>query len=124
MILTKGGATRKIAEEILTDLESANMEDSLLTAQTLIALVFNSKRAADQEWLRKKWNLMRKELRDNWFLQEITAEAREEGREEGREEERKLREEEQKLREEERKQEIERLRQMLFSFVQARFANN
>lgn len=51
-------------------------------------------------------------LKDNWFIQEITQEATE-----------RVREEERKKLEEERKQELERLRQILLSFVQARFAD-
>ena len=142
MILTQDGATREVAEEIITTLEVSGRGNTLLTAYLLITLVFDKKSQEDQQWLQRRWNIMSDELRDTWVYQEILKEGREEGLreglEKGREEERKRlekereeehrrlekeREEERKRLEKERKQELERLRQMLLGFVQARFAS-
>jgi hypothetical protein len=77
---------------------------------------------------------MSNRLKDNWFIQEITQEAREEARKETEkrvreeerrklEEEQRKREEEQRKREEERRLELERWRQTVVGLVEARFNN-
>ena len=96
----------------MTDLEVAGKEDSLLTAYMLITLVFDKKSQEDQDWLKRRWNVLSDELRDTWVYQEILKEGREAGREEER---RKW--------EEERKQELERWRHTMLGVVQRRFAN-
>ena len=66
---------------------------------------------------------MSERLKDNWFYQEITEEAREEGIKKGREDARKeLEEEYKKLEEEERKRELEAWRQTMQSLVKRCFA--
>ena len=128
MILTKDGATREVAEEIMTALEPLGNDEVSIVAYTLIALTLKHK--GDHEWLRKRWKSVSDKLKDNWFIKEITEEAVQEAekriREEDRrklEEEQRKREEEQRKREEERRQELERMRQILLGFVQARFAD-
>lgn len=108
MILTRDGATREVAEEIMTDLGTGGKNESLLTAYMLISLVFSKNNADDLEWFRKRWKVMSDRLKDSWIYQEIL--------EQGREEERKAREEE-------RRQELERWRQTLLGVVHTRFAS-
>lgn len=129
MILTRDGATREVAEEIMTDLGATGKDEALLTAYVLIGLVFDKKTAEDRQWLKRRWRAMSERLKDNWFYQEITEEAREDGIKKGREEERKKQEEERKKqeeerrqREEERKQELDRWRQTMQNLVKRRFA--
>jgi hypothetical protein len=149
MILTKDGATREVAEEIMTALEPLGDDEVSIVAYTLIALTL--KRKDDHEWLRKRWKSVSDKLKDNWFIKEITQEAvqeaerrvREEDRrkleeeqrkreeeqrkreeeQRKREEEQRKREEEQRKREEERRQETERWRQTVVGLVEARFNN-
>ncbi len=105
MILTRDGATREVAEEIMTDLGATGKDEALLTAYVLIGLVFDKKTAEDRQWLKRRWRTMSERLKDNWFYQEITEEAREE------------------TREQDRKQELERWRQTMQRLVQKRFAS-
>ena len=151
MILTRDGATREVADEIMSELEPLGNEEVSIVAYTLIALTLKHK--GDHEWLRKRWKSVSEKLKDNWFIQEITYDAvqeaekrvREEERikleeelrkreeeerirleeeQRKREEEQRKREEEQRKREEEqRRQEIERWRQTVVGLVEARFNN-
>ncbi len=139
MILTKDGATREVAEEIMTALEPLGDDEVSIVAYTLIALTL--KRKGDHEWLRKRWKSVSDKLKDNWFIKEITEEAVQEAVQEAekrireedrrkleeeqrkREEEQRKREEEQRKREEERRQETERWRQTVVGLVEARFNN-
>lgn len=107
MILTRDGATREVAEEIMSGLDAVGKNESLITAYMLISLVFSKNNADDLEWFKKRWRIMSDRLKDSWIYQEIL--------EQGREEERKAREEE-------RRQELERWRQTLLGVVHARFA--
>jgi predicted transposase YdaD len=135
MILTRDGATREVAEEIMIGLEPLGDDEVGIVAYTLIALTLKHK--GDHEWLSKRWKSMSDKLKDNWFIQEITEDARKETEKRVREEERRKleeeqrkreeeqrkREEEQRKREEERRQEIERWRQTVVGLVEARFKN-
>jgi hypothetical protein len=122
MILTRDGATREVAEEIMTDLGATGKDEALLTAYVLIGLVFDKKTAEDRQWLRRRWHAMSERLKDNWFYKEITEEAREEERKKLEAERKRELEEERKKLEAERRQELDRWRQTMQRLVQERFA--
>jgi len=107
MILTKGGATREIADEIFTSLERAGKIDSSAAAYNLVSLAFGKDRVVDQEWLTWRFK-MHEILRETPFYQEMTREAREEGLEKG-------------LEKGMQKGRLQTLRDILFNFVQTRF---
>jgi hypothetical protein len=107
MILTKGGATREIADEIFTSLERAGKIDSSAAAYNLVSLAFGKDRVADQEWLTWRFK-MHEVLRETPFYQEMTREAREEGLEKG-------------LEKGMEKGRLQTLRDILLNFVQTRF---
>ena len=86
MILTRGGATREMAEEIFTGLEQADKRDSLAAAYTLTSLAFGKENRTEQDWLLRRVIDMDDVLRDTPVYQEMTRWAREEGLEEGRQE--------------------------------------
>ncbi|HEX6481080.1 MAG TPA: hypothetical protein VF043_19750 [Ktedonobacteraceae bacterium] len=83
MILTQGGATREVAEEIFTGLEQAEKRDSLAAAYTLVSLAFGKEKSIDQNWLLRRVSHMDDVLRDTPVYQEMTRWAREEGLREG-----------------------------------------
>lgn len=78
MILTKGGATHEVAEEIMKGLQVASKKESLPAAFVLASLAFKSE--ADREWLRKRFREMHDILRETPIYQEILREGREEER--------------------------------------------
>ncbi len=83
MILTQGGATREVAEEIFAGLEQAGKRDSLPAAYTLVSLAFGKEKSLDQSWLLRRVSDMDDVLRDTPVYQEMTRWAREEGLQEG-----------------------------------------
>jgi predicted transposase YdaD len=83
MILTRGGATREMAEEIFTSLEQTEKRDSLAAAYTLVSLAFGKEKSSDQNWLLRRVSDMDDVLRDTPVYQEMTRWAREEGLREG-----------------------------------------
>src|SRR5579885_446903 len=78
MILTMGGATREVADEIFNNLKEAGREETLPAAFTLVSLAFGKGNIADQQWLRERFR-MHNVLRETPIYQEMTKEAREEG---------------------------------------------
>jgi predicted transposase YdaD len=84
MVLTRGGATREMAEEIFTGLEQAEKRDTLAAAYTLVSLAFGKENRTEQDWLLRRVSDMDDVLRDTPVYQEMTRWAREEGLQEGR----------------------------------------
>ncbi|MBV9021919.1 MAG: hypothetical protein JOZ71_14550 [Ktedonobacteraceae bacterium] len=124
MLLTQGGATRQIDEEIMTDLERAGKNDAVGAFSLLASLVLTS--PIDLGWLRKRAHIMHEAWQDNWLVQELTKGAVEKAREEERralEEEHKAREAERKVLEQERQQRLQSLRDLLLAFVERRFSD-
>jgi hypothetical protein len=128
MLLTQGGATRQIAQEIMTDLEQAGKNDAVSAFSLLASLVLTS--PVDLDWLRKRAHIMHEAWQDNWLVQELTrgavAKAVEKAREEERralEEEHKAREAERKVLEQERQQRLQNLRDLLLALVEGRFSD-
>jgi predicted transposase YdaD len=95
-------------ECVLTSLEVAEKKNSLSAAYMLITHIFEAKGQDNQDWLKRRWDIMSDELRNTWLYQQILKEGREEER---------------KKWEAERQRELERWRQALISFVQAHFAD-
>lgn len=83
MILSRGGATREMAEEIFTGLEQAGKQDTLAAAYTLTSLAFGKENRTEQDWLLRRVSDMDDVLRDTPVYQEMTRWAREEGLREG-----------------------------------------
>lgn len=83
MILTRGGATRVMAEEIFAGLEQAEKQDSLAAAYTLASLAFGKEKRSEQNWLLRRLSNMDDVLRETPVYQEMTRWAREEGLQEG-----------------------------------------
>jgi predicted transposase YdaD len=86
MIMTRGGTSRAIAEEIFTGLEQAGKQESLAAAYTLASLAFGKQNSIEQHWLLRRLSNMHESLRDTPVYQEMTRWAREEGHEKGLEE--------------------------------------
>ncbi|HEX6480749.1 MAG TPA: hypothetical protein VF043_18065 [Ktedonobacteraceae bacterium] len=83
MILTRGGATREMAEEIFTGLDQAGKRDTLAAAYTLTSLAFGKENRTEQDWLLRRVSDMDDVLRETPVYQEMTRWAREEGLREG-----------------------------------------
>ena len=83
MILTRGGATREVAEEIFAGLEQAGKRDTLAAAYTLVSLAFGKENRTEQNWLLRRVSDMDDVLRETPVYQEMTRWAREEGLREG-----------------------------------------
>jgi predicted transposase YdaD len=86
MILTQGGASHEVAEEIFSGLEQAGKRDTLAAAYTLVSLAFGKENRTEQDWLLRRVSDMDDVLRDTPVYQEMTRWAREEGLQEGRQE--------------------------------------
>jgi predicted transposase YdaD len=78
------------------------------------SLIFNEE--SDQQWLRRRFGILRDILKESWAFQEIAQEAREEAREEARKETRK------EVLEEERKKKLREERETLLFFIQTHFS--
>jgi len=72
LILTKGGATREVVEEIISGLQVAEKKELLSITQLLASLVFTSE--LDREWITWRFNKMSDILRETWAYQEIMKE--------------------------------------------------
>jgi hypothetical protein len=97
LILTKGGATYEVVEEVIADLEAADKPELLPITELLASLVF--KNEADQEWIERTFAMLKDPLRDTPAYQRFLKEGREL----------------------ERQQNLERQRQTLLEIVQVRF---
>jgi predicted transposase YdaD len=90
LLLTKGGATHEMAEEVVTGLEAMGRQQTLPAVEILLSLVFRDE--ADKAWLKRRFGTMYESLKESWLVQELMEEVREEA-------ERKLQEGERKLQE-------------------------
>ena len=72
LILTKGGATREVVEEVISGLQVAEKKELLPITQLLASLVFTSE--LDREWITWRFNKMSDILRETWAYQEIMKE--------------------------------------------------
>jgi hypothetical protein len=97
LILTKGGATYDVVEEVIAELEAAEKPELLPITELLASLVF--KNEADQEWVERTFAMLKDPLRDTPAYQRYLKEGREL----------------------ERQQSLERQRQTLLEIVQVRF---
>ncbi len=97
LILTKGGATYDVVEEVIAELEAAEKPELLPITELLASLVF--KNEADQEWIERTFAMLKDPLRDTPAYQRFLKEGREL----------------------ERQQSLERQRQTLLEIVQVRF---
>ena len=124
--LTKGGATRQVAEEMFTELQGAGYLNLLQLGQTIASLAFGDTRPADQEWVLRRYRTMYDRLQETPLYKEMTRLASERAREEALKEAEKAREEALKEAEKARKEayqegQLKALREMLLSLVQTRF---
>ncbi len=116
MVLTEGGNTLNMVDEIIADLAPVEEETRNELLSALFVLSFLAISVESQvRWLKRRFIDMKDALKESWAYQFILQEGREEGLQEGREEGR-----EEGL-QEERRQEVQRLRQMLTSFVELHF---
>lgn len=104
--LTREGGTKEVLEETITGIQLSEAEDEakanlLSITLTLAALAFTKKE--DRDWLIRRFRMFQDILRESEIYQLIVEEGREEGREEATQ------------------RELEDLRQLLLSFMQARF---
>ena len=115
--LTREGARREVVERTITRLTPAGeqpRQDLLALSYGLASLAFENE--ADQEWLKRRFEMLYDMLRDTPAFQDIMKEGRQEGLAQGREEGLE------RGREEGRKEgHNEALRQALLAIVQARF---
>jgi predicted transposase YdaD len=77
---TKDGARREVVEQMI-NLLSGTDKHLLSLGISIAADVLT--RSNDRDWLKRKVNMFRELLKDNWFLREIRDEAEKEAREEG-----------------------------------------
>ena len=90
--LTQEGQQREAVERVIDELsqEDADRQRELLSfTYGFASLVFKDE--SDQQWLRRRFGMLKDILKESWAFEEIAQEAREEAREEERKE--KLREE-------------------------------
>ncbi len=123
--LTREGAQREVVERTITSLMPVGeqpRQDLLALSYGLASLAFENE--ADQEWLKRRFEMLYDMLRDTPAFQDIMKEGRQEGFAQGREEglERGREEGRKEGREQGRKEgHNEALRQALLAIVQARF---
>ena len=72
LILTKGGATREVVEEVISGLQAAEKEELLPITKLLSSLVFTNE--LDREWIIWRFDKMSDILRETWAYQEIMQE--------------------------------------------------
>lgn len=109
--LTKGGATRHVADTMFSGLQTTGRTELITIGGTLASYVFSRENTADLGWLHRRLREMHDILRESPYYQEILEEGREEGLEKGREQ----------GREEERREQLEALRQTVIDIVLERF---
>jgi predicted transposase YdaD len=80
LLLAKGGATHKIAEEVVTGLEAMGRHKTLPAVEILLSLLFRDE--SDKVWLKRRFGTMYESLKESWLVQELMQEVREEAREE------------------------------------------
>lgn len=88
--LSREGQRREAVERVISELSQEEVEkqrELLSFTYGFASLVFNDE--SDQQWLRRRFGMLRDILKESWAFQEIAQEAREEARKEALEEERK-----------------------------------
>ncbi|HEV7236908.1 MAG TPA: Yae1 family protein, partial [Ktedonobacteraceae bacterium] len=85
MVLAKDGKRPEVVEEIIQHIEADNSPSAhelLAVTYTLASLVF--KKAADRNWLKRRFSMLDNHLfRDSWVYQELIEEGIEKGLQEG-----------------------------------------
>jgi predicted transposase/invertase (TIGR01784 family) len=109
--LTKGGASRKMAETMFSKIQAAERTELIPIGTLLASLAFGLENSAEQGWLTRKVSEMYDILQETPVYQFMTKEAREEGLQEGLE----------KGRQEGLEKEREGLRQVVVDIVRKRF---
>jgi len=84
LILTKGGATHQVMEEVVTALEATGNIELLSVTKLLAGLVFTSDE--DQQWIERIFAMYNDALEQTPTYQKLLQKGREEGLEKGREE--------------------------------------
>src|SRR6266516_1250296 len=77
LILTQGGATHEVVEEVISKLVASEQQELLPITELLSSLVFTS--GPDREWILWRFNQMQNILRETWAYQEILQEGELEG---------------------------------------------
>ena len=120
LVLTKGGTTHDIIEEIIVGLEAAQRRKSLQTAKLLASLAFKHKGEQERNWIRRRFDQMRDLLYDTDAYQEILEEGRAEERQrmeaEQQKERQRMEQERQRMEAEQQKEQqrkLEEERQLL-----------
>lgn len=72
LILTQGGATHEVVEEVIDKLLAAKQHELLPITELLSSLVFTS--GPDKEWILWRFSQMQNILRETWAYQEIMQE--------------------------------------------------
>ena len=121
--LAKGGAKREVVEEIIARLmpqEQPASKELLALTRLFASLAFKSKE--DQEWLGRRFAMLKDILRDTPAYQQILEEGLEEGMEKGLQQglEKGLQQGLQQGIEKERQERLQSLRQTIIDLVQAR----
>ena len=76
LLLTRGGATHEMAEEVVTELEAMGHHKTLPAVEILLSLVFRDE--VDKVWLKRRFGTMYESLKESWLVQELMQEVREE----------------------------------------------
>ena len=84
--LTRGGASRKMAETMFSRIQAAGKTELIPIGSLLASLAFGRENSVEQDWLTRKVSEMYDILQETPVYQFLTKEAREEGLQEGREE--------------------------------------
>jgi hypothetical protein len=83
--LSREGQQREAVERVINELSQEEVEkqrELLSFTYGFASLVFNDE--SDQQWLRRRFGMLRDILKESWAFQEIAQEARKEAREEER----------------------------------------
>ena len=102
--LNRDGASRQAVEEMFTALQVAGNLDLLQIGQLIASLAFGDRRAADQEWVFRRYRQMYDRLQEAPLYKEMMRLASEKARQEGLQE-----------------GQLRATREMLLSIVEARF---
>ena len=109
--LTKGGASRTMAETMFSRIQAAERTELIPIGTLLASLAFGTENTAEQNWLTRKVSEMYDILQETPVYKFMTKEAREEGLQEGLE----------KGRQEGLQEGLETLRQAVVDIVRKRF---
>jgi hypothetical protein len=134
MLLTKGGNTQEIAEEVVSTLEAEGKQDTLSATAVLASLVLHGD--GDLDWLKRRFAVMEEyaSLEDTWLIQEFMNKAREreqkrlEGQREAlqgeMEKQREALQGERELLQGERQKALQDLRDLFVNIVERRFTDS